>query len=162
MDHKRILALFTLSVLMFIAGRGIAQEGTFIGAGLSEHNFAGTQIRLAEQHIFRLFNANNNDDSFHIRCQSRKLTGSQIPRRICAPAFIRQAGRQNTQLYANEFHILRHQVVWSETDEAEMRRFWMNFTDLMFSNEEFAAAVVHYGDLLNQAQLATDGLVSSN
>ncbi|NKB35082.1 MAG: hypothetical protein GKR91_18450 [Pseudomonadales bacterium] len=105
-------------------------------------------IRQAEQTIFRLFNANNSSNRFDIRCQSLKATDSHIPKRVCAPSFVRQDYKQYAEILPADFHILRDQVTWSVDMGDEMREFWMEFTDLVFRNNDFAYAVVEFGTLL--------------
>lgn len=49
------------------------------------------QIRLAEDAIYSRFNDINGDDEYDIVCRREKLTGSNIPRRVCQPNFWRTA-----------------------------------------------------------------------
>lgn len=161
MNYKKLLANLALPTLLLTTQVSFAQ-----GSAANSHSedaqplSVSAQIRQAEQNIFSLFNANNGDNRFDIRCQNYRVTGSHIPKRVCAPSFMRRAGRLYRDILRSDFNILRDQVAWVQGNDEEMRRFLTEFTDLMFSNEEFSAAVLHYGDLLEQTQVSTYYLVN--
>ncbi len=52
-------------------------------------------IEEAEDQLYAIFNANNDDDRFDIECGDFTPTGSHIKQRVCEPRFMREARAEN-------------------------------------------------------------------
>lgn len=163
MRLNRVMTLLALFAVLLTPYNSVAQKAVLSSdSSAALRTSITSQVRQAERNIISLFNANNGDNLFDIRCRNYRVTGSHIPDRVCAPSFMRRSSRQYRDLMGSNYNILRDPVHWTQYNDEEMRRFWMEFTDLVFKNEEFTAAVLHYGDLLEQMQVSTAKLATSH
>lgn len=143
--HTRFM-LIVSTLSLSIGSVSVAQES----ARKSEQD-----VQQAEQNIINLFNANNSTNQFDIRCQKLRVTGSHIPYRVCVPRFMRNNPGRYSIFMSSEFNILTDRIRSSRIDE-DIRQLQMEFTDLMFSNTEFAKAAEDYGVLVERLELASN------
>ncbi len=88
------LLLGLLSALPAVA-QDNAEEGEVVVISELSRDEVTQFIEEAEDQLYAIFNANNDDDRFDIECGDFTPTGSHIKRRVCEPRFMRQARAEN-------------------------------------------------------------------
>lgn len=65
-------------------------------------------VGVAQEDLYKAFNANNSDHELDIHCREELPTGSRIPRRVCRPAFVDTAtSRGGRELVSTIIHECR-------------------------------------------------------
>ncbi|MCI5105985.1 MAG: hypothetical protein MRY76_04675 [Pseudomonadales bacterium] len=72
-----------------------AEEGEVVVIGELNRAEVTQFIEEAEDQLYAIFNANNDDDRFDIECGDFTPTGSHIKRRVCEPRFMTEARAEN-------------------------------------------------------------------
>ncbi|HJO12046.1 MAG TPA: hypothetical protein QGI39_08410 [Gammaproteobacteria bacterium] len=105
------------------------------------------RIRLTEENIFKLFNANNSADKYDIVCKKIAPIGSHIRRRVCEPKFLTEMRGQNTRDYRAGSNVLFDKYDLRRAAAADMEALQAEIFALMENNEEYATELARYAEL---------------
>ena len=98
MKYCRLLVAALLLVPIHVA---LAQdeEGEVIVISELSRAEVSQFIEEAEDQFYAIFNANIDDDDYKITCRKESPTGSNIPVRMCEPAFMIRARAENANTF---------------------------------------------------------------
>lgn len=95
MTKKLLLVIGLATALPLVAQENTEEEGEVIVIAELNRREVTQFIEEAEDQLYAIFNANNDDDRFDVECRSVTPTGSHIKQRVCEPRFMTEARAKN-------------------------------------------------------------------
>lgn len=91
----------------------------------------------AEDQLYKLFNANNENDANDIHCTKVKSTGSNISKRVCEPNFLVNARTNNRTDLKDSFALSETQRAVNGSMQEEYKQLQSEMEALTESNQQF-------------------------
>jgi hypothetical protein len=91
----------------------------------------------AEDQLYELFNANNENDLNDIHCTKVKSTGSNISKRVCEPNFLVNARTNNRTDLKDSFALSETQWAINGSLKEEYKKLQSEMEKLSKNNQQF-------------------------
>lgn len=98
MKYIRVLVA-TIFIIPTFSALAQDDEGEVIVISELSRSEVSQFIEEAEDQFYAIFNANIDDDDYKITCRKETPTGSNIPVRMCEPAFMIRARAENANTF---------------------------------------------------------------
>jgi len=121
-------------------------------------------LRAAENRVYEVFNALNDDNEFDIYCYSETRTGTNISRRVCKPNFVDTATTNMGQAFLN---YLRGGLGGAQAPSIAIVRFKSGIlrekmTALANESPELREAMLRYDELAGAFETARQRILYTN
>ena len=134
---KNIL-LATLLLLPTLQVTAQDQEGEVIVIAELSRAEVDQFIEEAEEQFYAIFNANIDNDDYKITCRQETPTGSNIPIRVCEPAFMVEARADNANTFGFNAGVVVTDQALRAGLEPEYKRLQEAMEKMTRDNAQFA------------------------
>lgn len=152
MNAKRLSLILTVALLPGLfslpaqAQNDAAEEGEVIVIAELNRREVRQFIAEAEDQLYAIFNANNDDDKYDIECFSYKPTNTNISQRACEPRFFTDARAENAK---NSFEAT-DEMLPMDALRAEYEEEFEELTQKMQAMASENAQFAQVANILNQ------------